>query len=154
MIDWTKVAFGLDVAEKILKIVAYIVGAGWVYFNFFKGRTYRPRLETRVSGQLCRRGSPELVQVTFEVKNVGLSKVDVAQTGTAMRLLAYDPDTAGGWRHLQTLDILVRHGWIEPGEVVIEQALHAVELTKICAVKVEIVITGETTMWEASAILV
>jgi len=144
----------LDRVEKVLKIAAYLVGGGWVYFNFFKGRTYRPRLELRVTGQLSRRTTPEFVQVAVTVKNVGLSKVEVSQRGTALRLFAYDKSAKDGWKHLDTYGILTSHQWIEPGELLEEPALYELDLRDVSAIRAVVVVTGKKTMWEASCILV
>lgn len=143
----------LDTLEKVFKIFAYIVGAGWVYFNFFKGRTYHPRLETRVSGELCRRVEPEFVRIVLQVKNVGLSKVDIHQKGTALRLLVLDQSAKDSWRHIATLSILMRHQWIEPGELLEEHVLHPQQLSNIAALKAELIVVGKKTMWEASTII-
>jgi hypothetical protein len=35
----------VDVLQKLFTIAAIVVGGIWAYFNFFKGRTYRMRLE-------------------------------------------------------------------------------------------------------------
>lgn len=140
--------------ETALKILAYLVGGAWVYFNFFKGRTYRPRLETRVSGELCRQTTPELVRAVVQVKNVGLAKVDVAQRGTGLRILVFDDTLPDKWKHVATLPLLTRHAWIEPNEVVEEQTVLPLKLSGVAAVRIESIITGRTTMWEASTIII
>lgn len=125
-----------------------------MYFNFFKGRTYRPRLETRVSGELCRQTTPQLIRAVVQVKNVGLGKVDIEQRGTALRILVFDDAAADEWRHVATLPLLTRHAWIEPSEVVEEQTVLPLKLSGVAAVRVESIITGRTTMWEASTIII
>src|ERR1043166_6716753 len=65
----------LDTVEKILKIAAYFIGGAWVYFNYFRGRTYHARLEPHVKVELCRRSTPEFMKSVATLKNVGLSRV-------------------------------------------------------------------------------
>jgi hypothetical protein len=142
----------LDIAEKVARLLAYLVGAAWVYFNFFKGRTYRPRLEAKVLGELSRRGDPELVRAIIQLKNVGLGKVDIQKRGTALRVLAFDQSVKGNWRHISTLPILEHHAWIEPNELVEEQTVWPIDLKDIPAVRLEVIVTGRKTMWEASTI--
>lgn len=142
----------LDVVEKIAKLAGYVIGGAWVYFNYFKGRTYRPRLETKVTGELSRQSTPNLIRATIQLKNVGLGKVDIGKRGTALRILAFDVSAADGWRHIKTLPILERHAWVEPDELIEEQALWPLDLKDIPAVKLEVIVTGIKTMWEANTI--
>ena len=143
----------LDLVDKVARILAYVAGAAWVYFNFFKARTYRPRIENSVKGELCRRASLEMVHVVVHVKNVGRGKVDIAQRGTGVRILSFDQSETNGWRHVATLPILTRHLWIEPNETVEDHAVWPLPLAKIAAVKVELVLRGKRWMSEAATIL-
>lgn len=142
----------LDAAEKIVQILAYIVGACWVYFNSFKGRTYRPRLEPKVAGELCTIKGLRFLKSVVEVKNVGLSKVMVLQEGTALIVLAYDHSVDKTWRSIAAVPALERHQWIEPGETVVEHSLTAVD-PETPAVRVELVITSPKAMWEAVTVV-
>jgi len=143
----------LETAETFLQIVAYVIGAGWVYFNFFKGRTYRPRLELKIAGQLSRTTTPQFVVATLQVKNVGLSKVDVSQQGTAIRVLVFDSTAQNQWKHITTVPLLQSHQWIEPSEALEEQSLVPLQLANVVAVRIEAIITGTKTMWETFTIV-
>jgi hypothetical protein len=143
----------LETTETFLQIVAYLIGAGWVYFNFFKGRTYRPRLELKITGQLSRTTTPQFAVATLQVKNVGLSKVDVSQKGTAIRVLVFDPTAQDQWKHIATVSLLQAHQWIEPSEALEEQSLVPMQLANVVAVRIEAIITGKETMWETFTIV-
>ena len=143
----------LDMVEKVLKIVAYVVGASWVYFNYLRGRTYHQRLEPRLSGALVRDGKRDMVRAVVTVKNVGLSKVDIQQAGTGLRFLAWDETQRAGWRHLATVEVFLRHQWIEPGETIEDHAVIAEDLTSIIAVKLDLSVTSGRFMWQAVAVL-
>lgn len=144
----------LDILEKILKIAAYIIGALWVYFNYFKGRTYRPRLETNLEGELLNIGSTAFVKIVLEIKNVGLSKINIEQEGTAIRILTFNPSKLEDpWEHQRTISVLSVHKWIEPGETVKEHNLIPLLSKDIIAVRGEVIIVSTKTMWETVAIL-
>ena len=145
----------LDTIEKVVKIVAYVAGALWVYFNFFKGRIYKPRLESKLEGELIKQETTSFIKITIQVKNVGLSKVDIKQKGTALRLLSYNPiDLNDPWLHQQTISILLSHEWLEPGEPIEEQVLIPLPDSKIIAARAELILVSDKTMWETVAILV
>lgn len=144
----------LDTIEKLFRIAAYIIGALWVYFNFWKGRTYRPRIEPMITGQILNHQRSKLVKIVINLKNVGLSKVDVKKKGTALRLLSYDSlNINDPWKHQRTISILSAHEWIEPGETVGEQFLIPVTGTNLIAVKAEVILVSKKTMWESAIIL-
>ncbi len=143
----------LGVIEKLFKIAAYVIGGLWVYFNYFKGRTYRPRLETKIIGTLIKKGSSDFVNINAQIKNVGLSKVDIKQEGTALRLLIYNPAQHDDpWDHQVTIPILSAHQWIEPGEPVEEPVLLPLP-SNVLAVRAEVIIVSTKTMWETAAVL-
>jgi hypothetical protein len=123
-------AISLDLIDKILKIVAVILGGIWTYLNYVRGRTFKRRLELTISGTLSLR--PEInacvVSGVAQAKNVGLSKVDIYKDGTAVLLndmvagtsvkglpKILEEEIAGG-----TLGVFDRHRWIEPGEPIQE----------------------------------
>jgi len=69
-----------------------------------------------------------MVSGTVQAKNVGLSKVDIDKTGTAIIIEDMIPDvTSAGVRVMRqeeivggVLDVFDRHRWIEPGETIEE----------------------------------
>src|SRR5947209_20081286 len=71
------------------EIVAIIVGGIWAYFNYFRGRTYRPRLECNLTVKPITDRSKSFLDIVVHVKNVGLSRVKIQQEGTAV--LVYKP---------------------------------------------------------------
>jgi hypothetical protein len=143
----------LDTIEKLLRIAAYIVGALWVYYNFFKGRTYRPRLEININGNLSESKSRRLINLKVKVKNVGLSKVKIYQRGTGLRLLKFNPTLSEDpWEHMFTETIFEDHGWIEPGETINEPFLFPLDNSDIMAVKAEVIIVSKKTMWKTATI--
>ena len=76
----------LDVIDKVVKIIAVILGGIWTYLNYVRGRTFKRRLEPKILGKISRgvRVDTWMVSGIAQAKNVGLSKVDIEASGTAI----------------------------------------------------------------------
>jgi hypothetical protein len=120
----------LDAIDKIVKIVAVILGGIWTYLNYVRGRTFKRRLEPKISGKISPGLAPGtwIVSGMVQAKNVGLSKVDIEHSGTAIvvedMVMGFskkgvpkivEVDILGG-----VLSVFQRHRWIEPGETIEE----------------------------------
>jgi hypothetical protein len=119
----------VDIVQKIFTIAAIIVGGIWTYFNFFRGRIYRMRLEPTVSGEVTTFDGVSHLIATMRLKNVGLSKVEIEQKGSALQVLSYDAHggtakvVSAAWKNLAVFPVFESHQWIEPGELIEEQRL-------------------------------
>lgn len=125
-----------DVIGTVVTAAAVIVGAVWAYFKFVRGRTFRPRLEVGLFGQWRTVQDKEALHARVTVKNIGASKVDLLQEGTALAVYQLKPmessePSAWGWDDdaYTAYEILKDHQWIEPGETVSEDLLLHVSLT-------------------------
>jgi hypothetical protein len=148
--NWTP---WLDASEKVFRILAYVVGGIWAYFKFFRGRTFRPRLEPSVAAHLQRRAPQRLLTVAVKVKNVGLSRVGLLQEGTGVRV--YRRDEGLQWRRVTTLEILKGHGWIEPAETIEEHVLTEIPGEDPPALKIELTLQStKKTQWEVVTIVI
>ncbi len=151
--DWHQ---AIDTAEKIFTILAIIGGASWAYFHYFKGRTYRPRLEPKVGGKVFVREGVRHLIATAELKNTGLSKLEIMQVGTALRVLAGRPTqkaTAIERARLCTLPVFEAHRWIEPGETIREQVLVGSATDRQIAFKMDLRIVSSGLEWNTMAIV-
>ena len=74
----------VEIVKSLFEILAICVGALWTYFNYFSGRTYKPRLECSADTTLAKRSGHTFLSVVVRVKNIGLSKVPIEQKGTAL----------------------------------------------------------------------
>lgn len=112
--------------QSVFQTVALIVAGIWAYFKFFKGRTYRSRLEVDVSGVVIGTAQDRLLIVTASVKNVGLSDVPSQQKGSGLIVSSLalgqqpTPFTQPSWQEQAAFAILATHAWVEPGETVSE----------------------------------
>jgi hypothetical protein len=112
----------------LVQIIAVIAAGLWAYMKFVKGRMFYPRLEVSVSGTAVLREDRTTLMATLKIKNVGLSRVDIRQKGTALRVLSANEMTPSAivtpnWGHLGTFSVFERHGWVEPGETIDENRL-------------------------------
>lgn len=82
----TGVPDALDRLDKIIKVVAVVLGGIWTYLNYVRGRTFKRRLELSVTEKLLQSGSNILVTGVAQVKNVGLSKVSISRTPSAIMI--------------------------------------------------------------------
>jgi hypothetical protein len=158
-INWKQAGEVLDALEKAFTILAISFGGVWAYFNFFKGRTYRPRLEVKASGRLVTRGGTDYLVSTAHLKNVGLSKVEIKQEGTGLLVSNYDvettvPEIISVQDDLLTVfPVFEKHGWVEPGELIEDQRLIALPAGKHVALRLGLRITASGIEWNSWTII-
>lgn len=125
LLDNVKTA--VDILGTLVTAAAVIVGGLWAYFNFVKGRTYRPRLEVEMQGEWRVIDGERWLHSRVRVKNIGASKVTLRQRGTGLqlsRLRTRDPaSTRARWETLTVSEIFKEHQWIEPGETISDDVL-------------------------------
>ena len=120
----------LDIVDKVVKVAAVLIAAAWGYLNYRRGRTFKRRLEPRISGKIIFSNGAWLLCGEAELKNVGLSVVTIEQKGTAIVVddLAVASDGAGSSRvaseRVAVLEVFKAHGWIEPGESIKQSFLN------------------------------
>jgi hypothetical protein len=85
MVDTPVWLLVLDGANKAVASAAFLVGGIWAYYKFIRGRVYRPRLEPTIAVRAFQRTAPYLV-ASISLKNVGTSKVECKQEGSALRV--------------------------------------------------------------------
>jgi hypothetical protein len=159
IIDWTKTKDVTDVLKNVGELFAITIGGCWAYFHFFKGRTYRARLEPKVSGRLKSvDGVNYLVATTF-LKNVGLSDVTIEQEGSALSVFCYKADIPSPVaddiedEHLAIFPVFTNHAWIEPGELIEDERLIAVPGTDKLFLRLELRIVSNKIDWNAVSII-
>jgi hypothetical protein len=77
----------VDIAQKSAAIIAIVGTAGWAYFKFVRGRTFRRRLELTISGEVTL--SPGIVYLLTNstAKNLGLSKFEIDHEKSGLRVM-------------------------------------------------------------------
>jgi hypothetical protein len=159
-VNWTKTKDVFDVVKNFATILGIIVGAVWAYFNFFKGRTYKSRLEPKVSGKIISKNETFYLIITVQLKNVGLSDVNIIQRGTALRVFSYLPaETEKSvtsnikQNRVATISVFEKHGWVEPGELVEEQNIVVLPKDESIAFQMNLRIVSNGIEWNSVAII-
>jgi hypothetical protein len=157
---WRDMVELLDALQKLFTILAIIAGGVWAYFHYFRRRTYRLRLEPKVSGTVIFRDGMRYLIATAQLKNVGLSKARIEQRGTALRVYAYYPSahTLSACRCVNTIRIATfpvfeHHEWIESGELIEDQRLIAMPSEEQIAFLVELRLVSRKISWRTTRII-
>jgi len=158
-VDWEGTKTIFEVVQSVCTIAAILVGASWAYFNYFKGRTYRPRLEPKIAGKLSVNDGINYLATTAQLKNVGLSRIKIKQEGTALQVFSYSVETPISKAHqlkqeyLAIFSVFDVHGWIEPGEVIEDQNLIVFPNGAQPAIRPELRIVSEGIEWNTATIV-
>jgi hypothetical protein len=164
--QFDQIGFGVSAFVELLKNVFEIaaIGAGgiWTYFNFFKGRTYKPRLECEVDGSVETHSGRPLMKVVVRAKNVGLSRVSIEQKGTILQIYPAVTQSSSPsfpcqivWSDKPAVfDVFKEHAWIEPSEPVEDRVLIELPDTKAPAYKLNLKILSKKISWTARNIVV
>lgn len=144
--------------DTLIRTLAVIVAAGWAYFRFVKGRVFRSRLEPNVIGVAVVRNAFTYLHVTVMIKNVGLSKVEIKQDGTSLRIFSAVNDrsaiaTSANWDHDGTFSVFSDHSWIEPGETIEDQKLISTPGEDTIAFQAQLRVTDHRTVWYATGVV-
>jgi hypothetical protein len=149
----------LDIISKIVPVLAILTGGYWAYYKYVKGRLFHSRIELQINGELKIIDSfPHLI-LKYQVKNIGLSKVDLDKEASGIRVMKYYPvdDSieieSADWKSIGSFSILDKHSWIESSETIIESSLFSIIEKNNVVYKVELRIVGKGKSWEAIDII-
>ena len=150
-----------QVLESIATTIALIIGGIWAYFNFFKGRAYHHRLEPKIMCKTFKRDGAYYLLTISQLTNVGLSRVDIEQKGSGLRILNYKPEAArrmlgedAGWQHLVTYPVFTKHKWIESKETIEDPFLIELRDSSAVASKLELrIVSTKKLNWATSTIV-
>jgi len=99
----------IDIAQKADATLAYLVGAGWVLWNYWIGRTHKSWVQFRVSGRRVKRGDLEYLVIRAELSNVGRSRVKITPKKQAVDVYAHRfPPNQRCWTRLPKLNDMSR----------------------------------------------
>lgn len=145
--------------KTVTETLGLILGGLWAYYKFFKGRTFRPRLELAINGKLSDAGHLTHLATFAQIKNVGLSKLELSQTGTALRVFSHtlskleNTPAVVEWERKITLPVFAKHDWIEPGESISDELLIALAKIGHSAVKLELRVVSRGIEWNCLTIV-
>ena len=146
--------FGIPMhhVEAVLRVLAYIAAGAWAYFHFLRGRTFKPLLDPSLSASLIPSCGRTARHVRLSVRNVGQSRIQIAQKGSGLRVLLRTP-AAEGFIHHTTTDILTPGEWLEPSETVMDEFLVDVPAA-VTAARCELHVVGTKSMWKTATIAI
>lgn len=158
-VNWKLTGEVWSAIQNIVTVLAIAVGGLWTYFNYFRGRVYRPRLEPKIMGKLvCKQGVTYLL-VIAQLKNIGLSKIAIEQKGSGIIVSTFDTNAASGavdkieWNDLKAFPVFETHHWIEPGETIEDQQLFVLSSCNEVAIRLRLRLVFGGIEWNLDAIV-
>ena len=148
-----------EILQHVFAVLAILGGGVWTYFNFIKGRTYKPTLALSIHGMIKTARDSQYLDVKVVVKNVGRAKFDISRQGTALIIWEASPFPAQEfafdaiWEELATYPVLEGQSWIEPSETVEDQLLIVLPAHDRVACKVEMRIAADSQVWKGATII-
>jgi len=115
LLQHQKAAFWLDVADKLIKFAAVLVGAAWTLMKYKQGRDYANTLELLLTGSIFRK-QEIYVQVIATVSNLkeSASNHRLQQQGTVCEVLAVKRDLSETL--IRVFSVFELYDTIGPGE--------------------------------------
>lgn len=149
-----------DDAQKIVTILAVLFGAAASYFKFIKGRIWHLKVEQAASGSAVFRDGMTYLTVTSRLKNVGITKIEIRQRGTAISVSPAVLPKNGGvrtmamdWGKATRFPVFESHARIEAGETIEEQRLVVIPGDKHEAFCLELRVVSAGIVWKAIQIV-
>lgn len=153
---------GLDILEKLSTILAVCVGAAWAYYHYFRGRTFKARLQVELTGVVVRVAGRQYVVASIKLSNLGLTVTKIDQAGTA--LVVYAPGTNDhradiynqDWNETEAaaFTILGAHTQIEPGLTIREDVVIAVPVRQTNLFMLECIVEARKMRWSTRTVTV
>ena len=134
----------IGAVDKLTKILALIIGGVFAYMKFFMGRTFRPRLESAITGELIEKDGVRHLAAKVTVRNIGLTKCGIRQEGSGIRIWSYSEATR---TNLGAESILEHHKWIESSETVTDEILISLNGDKGVAYQLELWLVSQERTW-------
>lgn len=158
----------LPLVESGVTSLAILAGGLWAYFKYMKGRTFKERITSELSCAVEEVGGIRILVASLHLKNVGLSKVNINQRGTALSLFSGPQDQIGPqgtmsvthvareiqWTWVATVSILEDHAWIEPNEDLRETHVFTLPEDFSSVSKVEAKIRSHSHTWSVKTVAI
>jgi hypothetical protein len=154
-----------DMAGHVGTLVGLGIAGVWAYFNFVKSRTYYPRMELAVSGELRTQDGWQYLVPRVTLKNIGNAKVELNQSGSGYRIWVTKGESRDAGELVWSggkpvFSIFTDHQWIEPGESIFDE-LSLFALPSDCvAAKIQVRLSApigwlsrKNTVWNCSTVV-
>ena len=159
VLNWI-ISLSIDKWQKFVQIVALVLGGIGAYIRWFKGRIYRGRLESKITGAAVWENDNIYINVVTSIKNIGLAKLDVDQRETALRLSYCTTRTnvlessLVFWEHIGTFCVFENDHFIESGETIQDEMIIAVPKINVHAFQLELGVSAGRSIWKSRAIVI
>lgn len=155
----------LQIVEAIYRLVAtaaIIVGGGWAYMKFVKGRTFRRRMKVSIEGQIEPGTDSVRLLVKPQAENVGLREVKISSEVTSIELhsavLSSSEAVADEmrWDSVGVWQVFGEQELLEPGESVEDPLLLEITPGGYDAMKIELTVSIEATerSWRTTEVVI
>lgn len=151
----------VEAAKNVCEILAILGGAAWTYLNYFRGRTYKLKLECTVEAFIEKSSAHRLLKATIKIKNIGLSKVPIQQQGSGFLIYSARiqdqrptfPSEIRWNEPVAAFEVLSGEKWLEPSEPLAESLKVDLPDRGHCVYKVTLTVVSGKTLWTAQSIV-
>jgi hypothetical protein len=149
-----------DIVQKTAATVAIVGTAGWAYFKFVRGRTFRRRVELMILGEVRREPGIVYLLTNATAKNIGLSKFEIDHEKSGLRVMTQASEGAvtepklADWKPLSAWPVFEAHGLLEPGEPAAEELLVEIPDEDFSAFRLQLWVSStKDESWEVTAVV-
>lgn len=149
-----------SIIRDIVTALALIIGGGFAYFKFVRGRTFTERLKVSVDAELDSARNLLLVNASAQASNIGLREFHLAREGTALRLFAHrlsEPTSEARearWEQLGSWRVFEGRQVLEPSEEVSEHKIIETPGGQFSAFMLALVVYSRSGRnWKTSAVV-
>jgi hypothetical protein len=118
--DWT------GAVQNVVQVVAIVVGAGWAYYKFVRGRTFHRRAEVSLDASLLAAGATVAILARATLQNTGGADIPLRLKAVKVRAFRRgDIDDRGRpqWRDVVAAPVFDDHRWLESQETISDDVL-------------------------------
>ena len=148
-----------EIAQRVAETLALLLGGFWTYWNYFKGRTFKPRASLGVKGQFFMASGVSYLRASVRFQNVGNGKFQINQRGTGLEVWVAGQGTQPEgvesipWNPVAAFPVFEFQEWVEPKESVDEGMLLILSEAKALAYKLELRVVSRGLDWSQAVII-
>jgi hypothetical protein len=112
------------IAQQLTTTAAVLVGGGWAYLKFVRGRVYAPRAELTVTAEMYASPAGRMLVCRVDLANKGLTRLWLQPDGQVVRLHISQPSANSpavvGEEKVGVVPVFTGHDWLEAQETISE----------------------------------
>jgi hypothetical protein len=153
------ISFWVETVKNCCEILAILVGSAWTYLNYFRGRTFKPRLECSIETSIEKYSEHSFLHIAAKVRNIGSSRVPIEPKGTAL-LISCNYARPSLISHpgqmddpVAAFDVFSGKKWVESSEAVAESFMVALPRGGAVTHEVTLKVVSGKIWWTAENIV-